>query len=358
MRVSRSGARRIARGVARGTKFIKNAGMFYKGAKQIKAKLNKFRYKPQKRVASKAKLTQLVKSPVVGLSNSTKTIKYKPSPGIRQVFREAPISTYMQADAFTNTGLFGLQTIYSNVAACRGSELNTWAINATADNLTPSVLPTTGRRSYRLAVKGYGLEYLYTNQSSNTVILTHYDCISKITKVASSQTIDDWNTGLTDQNTVNGTSGVALSSFPGQSPTASKLFNITWHVIKKVLIELAPGRSHRHVFNMKCNRIVDLEYAARYDQIKGLTYGQISVQHALCVDSSNVSNGGAVTLNASKIDCVVKKWSFVQFASVLPRMTTTVNNLPLQATAGTEYLMDELTGAAIQVGTTAGVPFG
>ena len=161
---------------------------------------------------------------------------------------------------------------------------------------------------------------------------------------------------MLDQNTLTGT--LANANFPGQCPTASKLFNITWHIVKKVLIELAPGRTHRHVFNMKCNRIVDLEYAAQYDQIKGLTYAQIAVQHALCVDSTNTTNNGVVTLNSSKIDCVVKKWSYVQYASVMPRVTVTQNNLPLAAGAVTEFVMDELTGAAIQVGTTGGVPFG
>lgn len=352
---SRRGAR-IAKTVARQVKYIKHAGMFYKSAKAIKAKLSRSRHTTTTK--SKTKTTQMVKSPVVGLSNSSKTIKYKISKGIRQVFREAPIATYMQADGFSNSGGYGIQTINSNSTASSGQELTLWATNAALTSFNTQLGPATGRKSYRLAVKGYGLEYLYTNQSPNTIILTHYDCISKITKPIRSQTINDWTNGLADQNPTSGTSGTANASFPGQCPTASKLFNITWHIVKKVMIELAPGRSHRHVFNMKCNRIVDLEYAAQYDQIKGLTYAQIAVQHALCVDTTSTTTSGVVTLNNSKVDCVVKKWSFVQYASVMPRVTITQNNLPLIPSAVTEFTMDELTGAAIQVGTTGGVLFG
>ena len=355
--VTRSRARQIARGISETARHIKHAGLFYKTAKEIKNKLDRRHKRPQApaKTTTKTKTTQMVKSPVVGLSNSSKTIKYKISKGIRQVFREAPISTYMQADGFSNPGFYGIQSINSNVTACSGQELILWATNAGSTGIA-ALKPDVGRRSYKLAVKGYGLEYLYTNQSPNTIIITHYDCISKVTKPTRTQTVDDWTNGLLDQNP--GSTTVANATFPGQSPTSSKLFNITWHVVKKVMIELAPGRTHRHVFNMKCNRIVDLEYAAQFGQIKGLTYAQLSVQHALCVDSTNTTTGGVVTLNNSKVDCVVKKWSFVQYASVMPRVTITQNNLPLMPSATTEWTMDELTGAAIAVGTAAGVIFG
>lgn len=276
--------------------------------------------------------TQIIKSPTIGLSNSRKSLKYKTAPNYRSV-KAAGEPLYTQSTTVGSyVSTYGQQAANLIGAVGLGTSIKGWSQNQQGTQVS-------GQISKKIGITSYGYDVLITNQSPTSIVMTLYDCISKVTKVAFSDPVVDWSTGLDQQDGVSGITATAL--FPKAIPTQSKLFNNIWKIVKKYQVELAPGRTHNHKFNLTPNRVVDTSYAANFDQIKGLTYALMATAYGMpCDDVPAPTVGTTITLSPAKYSFVgiVHANTFVGNGQY--RKSSQTNSLAI-APVGKMYIMDQ-----------------
>lgn len=189
-------------------------------------------------------------------------------------------------------------------------------------------------------------EIEFHNQTESPVTMIVYNLMSKTTKATLVNPDTDWQVGLGD---VAG-SGTLARNFPDAKPTASKVFNINWKIVKKTHVELMPGKVHKHTFLFKPQSIVNHEYFANYGQVRGLTYSTMCVAKGAIGTADTAPDYGpsvTATLAPVKILYSLKHYYFTKILSVLPSTYFQANNLTsMLLVPGTAHVwqVDEETG--------------
>lgn len=252
-------------------------------------------------------------------------------------------ATYEYYLAGAATSLWNRQQANTTLNLFKGDVINAvynqeaqWlnAAGATQNNNQQS-----SQSSYKFLLQDVTAITSYVNQENTGVEIEIYDCMSKVTREDFTTPVDDWTAGLVDQKLAH---AAATPYAPFAVPTTSKYFNINWNILKRSKVELGPGRSHEHVFKFSPQRIVDLEYAAKYNVIRGITCAQFIVVRGMLADggAADVTNIGFST---AKVDYLTRYKYTTRILSFYPRQSfQDLSGLP--AAPQTQTIVNEGSG--------------
>jgi len=325
-----------------------------KAVDSFKIQRNKYRKVQKAKSTAKAKPKpkgKVIMAPTRGMSQSSKTIKYK-SVNLKiykAITNLAGFSTNGQSTATAGTGVQA-PTVMGTWNS--GSFLKDVFKNA-QNNLhdVPITLPSR-MASQKLFIQTFTRTQLFNNAAPVDCEMTIYDLVAKTTQPLARDPLSDWNLGYDHQtNTV----ALTLSGIPFAKPTESKLFNMNWRIINTQRVYLSPGCTHKHIFRHVLNRPIDLEYANTMAHINGITNSSLIVIKGTPVDNTNTSGAGVVTLAPCK---VISTWTAVWSSRLMEqnaRVNVAVNNF--STTEANLYQQDEESGAVEQI-KVAGVDTG
>ena len=318
---------------------------------------NTFRGQGAKTKTQTKKKESIIKSPPTGISNSFCNVKYKPSKGYYTEVKITNASTY---EIITQGGILRTPTLqnvasgmiaYGNLGTNYVDMLKLFTQMQKQTNAVSQPDISTWNHSYKIVIENMRLETLYRNQSPVLAMVDIYDLVSKVTKPTMTDPALDWSQGLVNQETAN----VLLPTFPSAVPTASKLFNINWKIIKRTRLQLVPGREHKHVFVFTPRRIIDTEYAATFGQIRGITTVRMMVSKGGLADDfqNNTTPISTIKVNIepTKIIWLDQAKFTTRMVSVLPRNGYQVNNQSI--IAGSAFGHNEDTEAGIIMNAAA-----
>jgi len=284
---------------------------------------------------------QLVKSIPSVTSYSSCKIVYKPSPGQKILKLTTPMAIFDNCNAGGFNSNQSKQGLWDDpFPMFQGTAINTLTASglrvldrtgsvSTAPNLQ------VGQRSFRILLERAYSETYFSNAGATSCELVIYDLVAKTTKAVGVTPATDWANGCTDEQL-----GIP-NTFPAQhdpfspfaEPTQVKRFNQNWTVVKKVVITLGVGRQHKHIFDFKPQRIVDTNYTAQYQVIRGITCGQIILARGQPADDTNGVIVGNVGIARVKIVGTNRIRYTHRVTSHMPRIYE-VNNTILDGIGG------------------------
>lgn len=176
------------------------------------------------------------------------------------------------------------------------AELNKTPLSVGTGNQNRSI-------SNKFLLEQVSSEIRFMNQAPSTVELEIYYCQSRVTSNAVVGATAAW------QRAIDAEAGESLSSDvtnnginqPYTRPTSRKLFNISWKVVKKISLTLEAGRELISTYVFKPMAIMDTQYWAQYEQVKGMTHDVFIVQRGVIGDDLNQKTVGQVTTTPTKV---------------------------------------------------------
>jgi len=221
---------------------------------------------------------------------------------------------------------------------------------------TAKAITTTGytgsslvdnQASFKFYLDSVVSNYIFTNQAPTDCELEIYDCVSKITSSSYNSPTYCWDLGINeaDQDPL----ATQTITFPKSIPTESKLFNITWKCVKKVTINISPGRSHDHTFVHKMNRLVDTSYMMNYNMVKGITNASFIVVRGALGDSNNNNTVGSVGYTPAKVIGIHEQRFVTRILNEHPRIYGVGSGL-IAAEPANVWTQDEGSGAPQNIG--------
>ena len=287
----------------------------------------------------------------VGSTESHANLSYKPGKAMKYLKLLSQPATWESIDQFqaisdptlnnNNKQLITVPTTFFT-----GTDFTTISANLfVTGQTTNAVAPSTFDQSFKLGIDGFACTFEFVNMVQTQAEIDIYEVISKITKPAYVSPATDWQTGMTAQE---GPGVYTISSALRSCPTESKAFNMTWKIIKKTTIELAPGELHKHTFVFKPKRQLDTEYYYTYNQIKGITGAIMMVFRGTPVDAVRGLSLGSVQQSPIKISGWYKRTYKTRELALLPRNNVFINNISgaVQANA---YTINEEAGTSTDV---------
>ena len=208
------------------------------------------------------------------------------------------------------------------------------------------------QRPNRILVDSLQEEYTMTNFTNVPIEVDIYDLVCKrdmylnqgftannaTDYVSQAYPEQYWDSGLNAQASVSNTS--LLSRIPGTSPTDSQLFNLYFRIKKRTTLLMPIGGSHRHLVNIKCNRVVDkflmgtLEAPTLINLANVTSFVMFNIKGLPCYGNPVVP-GPAVTTSIAELGIVGvqrAKWTYIVDNTYASNVTAT---LPTTATADT-----------------------
>lgn len=302
-----------------------------------------------------------IKSPATGVSNSSVVIAYKPGKMTRGLKMISELCSLEQIDSFGALSLAGKQLttvfsyIFTNGIARAAGLIPVSALMQDAyqyRNQTPAYNgPLVGgaATSQKLSLGSVFTETTLQNEGSGTAYVDIYDVVSKVTTVSYLDPSTQWASGLADE-VQNSTASVTC---PHTLPTASKLFNVTWKILRRTQVEISPGRGHLHRFTFKPRRIIDYEYFNKFQQVRGITCVQFLVHRGQVGDTvGTMASVGTVTIAPAKVVGTVRQKYNVRACTSNQRYLETINNLSLAP--ANLYNFDEGSGAVVDMLVSGG----
>jgi len=263
-------------------------------------------------------------------------------------------------DGLTCTSNIAVQGISNFATALNSNQISNavqyanvfYAENAAVGPMENNHGTVAGYQSRKVFIQSYQEEFFFVNQGVTEVNFIMYDLVCK----NSGAIVDPgerWSTGLADQAMFG---GGGLQTIPGAKPTESKLFNMAFWIKKKTVVNIAPGRTHKHVISNTVNKLLDTQYLNEYAQIRGLTTYLMTVQFGKVIDSSTALAANNITIAPTKLICQ-RNWSLtVRGINDFPRGYRSVNNMGVLGII--RYTMNEGTDAVSQVVDAANNPVG
>lgn len=164
------------------------------------------------------------------------------------------------------------------------------------------------------------------NQAEHAGWFTLYVLAAKTTGTYEDPTTTWTNAITSDKGLVLGTT--PSISFPGIEPTMHKQFNLTWKVVKKIVIHMLPGSTHRHKSFFKINRLIDYDYFTKYTMVKGITFAHMCTARGSVGDNTiGVKGTQIVNYAPVKFDCVFKHHYKSRILSTFPTNHFYSNNM-------------------------------
>lgn len=228
----------------------------------------------------------VIRSPTTGESNSRAVLKYKrgKNPLLKYVTEPTKIhcNYISQATWATNS-----QVMFDIFAAFRGGSTPSGTTNCSlnvaqlwgtsnqdaANAATTKGLIGSNDTGRKMLLKSADFSTVFTNDTPMDCMIEIYDCIPKHTFDANRQSNSYpylmWNDAIfTDRDN----QSTATITQYGRKPTDHKIWNESWTVVKKTIVELAGARSHIHKFYFKPNTVIDTSYFNDFNVVKGLSY--------------------------------------------------------------------------------------
>lgn len=296
-------------------------------------------------------------------SYSCTTLRYKPTKEIKiaKIVTEPGIIRYNQSG--TEVSGQGVQLAFYYDQMWQGNtvpdSINTIAaqLSYLGVNTIQNLVINANTASNKFWLEEASTETRFTNENTLPCELELYDVISKVTKVAVSIPTADWTNGLVNMQANTTASIPSNAGVYGSAPTLSKLFNITWKIVKRTKVSLQAGATHKHCFRFYPNRLVDSQYATSYNQIRGITAGTFGVIKGLPCESTSGFAGpfNQPTTSHAKVIWVATKQFRMRQLFQYPRQLLYVNNpLPVNqldegSIAQAEMYVDDLAPTATTV---------
>ena len=335
------------RSTVRVARFAKGVNRVYKEGRKMAQRMRK-RARTSAPTKTKSKKEKIIRSPSFGVSNSFAYLKAVPSPKNKTWKLIADVSISESNSQYSFLGTDGIQVVNSLQQNFTKAQLNTmWTNYVNANPGAGAKIATTNFYSARFYIHSIRQTYLITNNGPSDAILWLYDCKRRNNDLGQITPSDSWQSGYT--NTAGG--GQASSGQPFTVPYYSTNFTRVWNVIKCLRIELAPGRTHQHVFYHKLGRKWDGEAITDFNTFSDTTQTML-VQMGVPGSLTAGFAAGNPTLCATKVNVIGAtsiRWSPI---SSLPKTITTVQSLPI---TGTTSIIDEMTD---QVLSMVGAAFG
>lgn len=249
-----------------------------------------------------------------GIKYHTRTMSYKKQslPKLyEKLSQPGSIYQYSTGGGSTLTGKQGV--FYAGV-------LDGTAINDLYANLNYGGAPPAYQKSRKMYYKGSQQKLQFCNAGNSTMSFTTYICIDKTSNIAQQAPLTVWNAAILDeQNDLTGS--IEDSSDLWMKPTSYKAFNIAFWT-KKIQCTLTAGEKCELTLNMMPHRLLDSEYLARFQSIRGITYHIMVVQHGSLVDSTRTITvtAGGQSIGPSKLIYLLKRRLFGSIIGTLPRV--------------------------------------
>lgn len=136
----------------------------------------------------------------------------------------------------------------------------------------PTPVPA-GNFTRRMLLESYQRKTMFTNASSAGSILELYDIVTKQDNDLDAR--NAWIDGITMETTL--PAGTPPYNVLGVKLWHSQRFNEFFKVVKKTIVNLAPGASHQHAISLKPNLIIKEQRIRENVSYRGLTYFTIAV---------------------------------------------------------------------------------
>lgn len=168
---------------------------------------------------------------------------------------------------------------------------DTVILDTAAGGAAPLTANTAGRKVY---VDKMYLKTLFTSACNTDFTLEIYDFIANVTSIGYSDPLTTWTAAIAGEDYNSTNTYTRYDTRPQQY----KEFNMQWKCIGKKIVEMGAGRSHEHKVEWSINRMIEMEYAQRYDTIKGITFSQLFIikGNKLMTDDTNVTTNQAKVL--------------------------------------------------------------
>lgn len=287
-------------------------------------------------------------------------LTYKPSKGLKSYKQLGNKCIYDTTSTFgylSNEGVQAVNVLPGGIIA-ESAEMQSVFENATQNFQTGIAADSyqnfgqAGYNSIKFSMEKILTELRIINQGPTTAELDIYICQIKNSAVGggTSDPKSCWSGGLAHEE-ANNSNVTQTSAF--QVPSASKQFNINWHVIKAIKISLESGREYFHTYDFKPKRIIDSEHYASYQQVKGLSHRIMIVQRGTLGDSSAATAAaiGNISLCPTKIIGSIRKVYYGRVVSGFNRTVYMSQNF----TTGDSHLYEENPESDTVVDTVANI---
>lgn len=296
-----------------------------------------------------------------GVSNSMALLKYKWTmpEKLYAKFSNAEIyETINTGSLVTGTGgservqvVGTVATIYSgtDVVTLAGAQFTGLPATMPIASANMGIGAVAGAKVGKIFLQRFTCEYEFVNQTDAVTTLWIYNLVSNVTNAVALDPSTVWQTGITDQK---GSTTATSHTFPGAKPTTVKNFNNTWNVIKETVVEMLPGKVHRHKYDFHINRLVDVEYFTQYGMVKGITNHTLLVaKGSPCDDTLTFGAPTNIALSPVKIIYTYKHKYVTRQLDIKPSSYYQLNNLPNISVGAvpTLYQMNDLAGTVSQV---------
>jgi len=238
-------------------------------------------------------------------SKSKFTKLMKPLSGLQTI-------TVQAANKFTGTT--GEQYVFETGVSPITNDMNSWLSTIQQIDAAEFVFTPSDRNlsELLLSLEGTKIDYFMTNASDFPVHVTILDLVAKKdvpdASVGASTYFSPqstWERGIAQQQKGDAAAPVQgqFREFLFQSPTRSIEFNKYWKIVGRRYVEMAAGRSHRHVFNWRGGRVLTK------DEIHGaMTANTVGYWRGITCDTLILYNGvpvagpeGVATTSAAEV---------------------------------------------------------
>lgn len=194
-------------------------------------------------------------------------------------------------------------------------------INLLYQALTSAAASLPGaQESKQMFFKGSTEEIEFFNPGATTMEFEVYVLIDKITATTTKDPVIAWTEGITSE-TGDGVGPVESFRSLWTRPTSNKTFNMLFWTRRHHCV-LTPGERCKLTVTFTRNRVLDTQYFADYNTIRGITHRIVTVQRGVLCDADNSDAYAAnrQSISQTKLVWLLKKTLAGSLVNSFPRV--------------------------------------
>lgn len=266
----------------------------------------------------------IVKSPADGTLSHSYTTYGKPS--TKKSFKYMQHLTGQQKNqdqgAGQAIGETGKQSIWAYDVKGMSGEFISLLQQSVQQNATDPLISVAVNNysEYLLSMEGYRLDVMITNSSDFPHNVEILDLVAKKDIPSNPgyrfNPIETWERGLQQQQKGSATAPPSgyFRQYLFNDPTSSIEFNKYWKIVNRTKVEMAAGRTHRHVFNNNTGRVLT----------KDAMYGSVGADGGSTGYWRGISTSMLVLLNGVPVANIQNGEATTSAAELIYRASTTV----------------------------------